>query len=95
MEQEEIEKNCNKTPSDQEDKYYSLGRLFKTFEELMEFSEKFPDMPCDIRYFKSFFEKRLKEMEINLSINPNFSNRTAMKLVHNYTSDFLKKNNDQ
>jgi hypothetical protein len=68
-----------------EDKIYAYYRFFDCLEDVYAYSRGFHELPCDIDYFKRFFEDRIKELELNKMINPDFSNRQALLLLRSAT----------
>ena len=61
--------------------FYCLGKYFSTFEEMMEFNDKWPEMEVDLDYLKMFFDDRFKEAKMNKQANPSFTNRQAFTLL--------------
>lgn len=71
--------------SHEEDKKYPVYGYYKQFSclcDLIEYAAKFPDMPCDLEFFKRFFEDRIKEIELNCKMRPKFTNRMALSLIN-------------
>lgn len=61
--------------------YYSRGKFFNTFEEMMEALKIWNDEPCDLEYYRQFLDERFREAEMNVHANPEVTNRTIFRLL--------------
>ena len=69
--------------------YYSRGKFFETFQEMVEALKIWDDEPCDLAYYREFLDERFREAELNLQANPEVTNRTIFKLLRMNT-DWVK-----
>lgn len=63
---------------------YYHNKIFATIRDLQKYAEKWPDEPCDIEYFDTFFYARLDELKTNASVNKHFTNKMALQLLAIY-----------
>lgn len=68
------------------------GKFFDTFEEMINYSLDFAELPLDIKEFEKQMSLRVDEAKMN-SQNPNFTNRMMYKLLRSYT-DWAVENRD-
>jgi hypothetical protein len=61
--------------------FYYDGKEFDNEEEWKAYIKQWPDQPLDLEGYRLFLDQRYREAECNLSINPNFSTKTAYKLL--------------
>ena len=64
-------KNPEKKP------FFSKGKFFDSFEEMVDYRKKWPDMPLDIEWFKEEMRGIINCIELNKECNPGFTNRQA------------------
>jgi hypothetical protein len=61
--------------------FFSHGKYFDSFEEMMEYCKGFGSLPCDTDYFQNFLDDRFTEILINKQMNPLFTNNDAFDLL--------------
>jgi hypothetical protein len=62
-------------------KAYWGYKNFDSLEEMFAYIDKFPSLRANYDYFRRFFEDRLKEIQFNIEINPNFTFLDAFQLL--------------
>ncbi len=61
--------DCRCWRSEGKNLYYSHGKLFSQFDDLMKFRAEWPDMPCDVDEFKREMGLRVREIEMNMQMS--------------------------
>lgn len=80
----EFSKKHESTPEIVEKKdFYLHGKYFDTFEEMMDFGGKWPDMPLDLDAFRRFLDQRYDEAKLNFELREGkFTNRAAYYFLY-------------
>lgn len=86
---------------EEKEKFFAKGKYFDSFEELLEYERKWPEMQLDLQDFKNFLDQRYREAEMNLKFRGTFTNKEAYLLLRGTTDwidpdcDFKPMNKDQ
>ena len=65
----------------EKEQFYSKGKFFDSFDELLEFERKWPNMQLDLVEYKKFLDERYKEAEMNLKLRGSFTNKEAYSIL--------------
>ena len=60
---------------------YYQGKFFDTLQEMLEYANKWPDLPFDLQAYKVFLNMRLEEAITNSSINKTLTNRAVYRIL--------------
>jgi len=61
------------------------GKYFDSPQDMTEYARKWPDLPADLEYYRVFLDQRMKEAEMNVQANPEFTNRHLFSLLMMHT----------
>jgi len=73
------------------DEIYFHGKRFKTLQELMDYHEKWKDMPLDLIEYRHFLDDQFCIATANKENNPNVTNRMIFSLLREATDWTLEE----
>lgn len=69
---------------------YYAGKYFDTVEEMLAYSEKWPNEPLDLIEYREFLDQRWREAKINLQSGASLTNLHAYSLLR-MSTDWTEK----
>ena len=60
--------------------FFAHGKFFETEEEFLKFCLEWPEMPFDLDDFRAQMEIKIREVELNASMQP-ITNRMAYRIL--------------